>query len=1609
MDKSWDHPWSTNEMREKRQDWSLAGDTGLLKHLQQFSENLMTKANKTQEALNTLTSQLNETSVFIDNITNTSLALANTQFIESRVQEDDIEILNKMEDIEEVKNQKDIAPTNFVSSVSESIKQGISLMEEKYKRMEVTASDSEDEGNPEILSVIMANNPYQNRQLPYVIGSDKWEASNKIRLESSSSESEQLEKEDTEELQSDVENEVTNHIIRKSNLSHNKVERWSSSSSESDNHNTHISKQKIANADSDSVLYTQESLKPPSANSIATKFAEDLAKRLGNIGQAQETVSVIEDNEKINDSKDDVFRPIKDTEESRHDQLFNDDKGLFDNQTSKQSWKNNPRNPLKINILPPVSDVPPPISNISTNPKSAIDDLFDADSEDSDNIFTTNVYEKKNSLSNKTNINEKTLNVKNTDLDKQNSAVSVFATNPGIPATSTPTFNTANLFNDNEKDDGGLFKFSKKDICQSEETLPSGLLSTERKKPEGNVSVLHKALLSDMEKLLASRKQQVEADSDNGAVEHEAGVINESIVKSVSQPEDISNNLGSSIAGSELVSDIDSINESTYTSGISNQPPSFNIEESSLEIDFEPQGSSSHLKSQELYRERVASDSLFTSPNSNNRNGNNTMNNNPLCDINLFGQQGDIFDNDEVFGPPPLPKANTKPYKNQVRSLFDDSDSGDELFSTTSSGSRSQKSSDFLAPQIPDKSKSYKGLFDANVDIFSSQDSPDVDIFGINAQPPIAGKTTDTLPKKIINVQPSYLTVNTISKGENLFDKSEALKSSKKGSLFDDDNDNNMDNDDLFGTNSFKKLEKYESRVDKNSLKDDQAYSVSEVKSSIVNEDKLFNQEESKDTGCETDITYSKSTMQDEQVESGLSDRKTFAASNKSYFIFDDMDEDFDDLFNKKKSVKNENSDRNNLKNIIEKTEISKVVEEEKSAETKQDHSDKELNKLNLPNVPSFSDINLNAQNDKTGKSSEPNKSKVVESIVRMSPPKTLNIRNVISSTSEDDTQAPKREVSSKIKDLMGKMGDLKILSPTDVPPILKKGEDNLEDDKEALDRDSDDGGCLSVQSRSSRSFSDETPVRKASPESTVSHEGHEETAINFDQPVHIETLVSTASKNRVRIQAKRRPQSRQARKSALKEDGQDFDAADAISSLSKDVTLYTNSICSDVTTTTENLESSSTAYTGMATVDDTYPTEAVLTLGYEDKSEIGSISKESSMSINKNTLLSPSTDEEDLFDVLPDLPEDSQKDDNLFTRAPILSPIEKVLPVKSHFISCPKNSGISKAENPDNKLSLKEASNDASKYNFNEADGAESATRHKIFNDNNESSIKIEKKEDEADVAKSFDKSPTDPLRDSSHDPLKDPSQLFAFVTKTPSPDKGKTLLFSEDDSLFSSDTKTSIVNDNEFLKKPALDLFTDDTSGDLFSAPSINAVVKPLKETKIGLFDNDVESEDDDSLFGSNAKQKSVTSEALKSSHKQNLPRSNKLFDEDDDDDANLFGESSDRTSKTDSLNFDTKDNSSSISSKQVKNSNLDNLFGESIEDDLFTTKTTISKKVKPLKSVFADDSESLDDPIFSKSELNTPNLPTRPVVKKAVTRDLKKTAEKIVKDPLSILRDD
>lgn len=172
------------------------------------------------------------------------------------------------------------------------------------------------------------------------------------------------------------------------------------------------------------------------------------------------------------------------------------------------------------------------------------------------------------------------------------------------------------------------------------------------------------------------------------------------------------------------------------------QPSSF------LRMNFQPEMTSTRLKSEEMYCEGVNSDSLFTAQTryfANPANANSNSNNQQQQQQSRQQQQDsssllqdDVFENeDSLFGPPPLPtKSDSKRApKSKISLLFDDSDSGDELFSAASSGSRSQKSTDFLAT-VSSSDRTTKalpkssGLFDDD-NIFSSKDAPDIDIFDV--------------------------------------------------------------------------------------------------------------------------------------------------------------------------------------------------------------------------------------------------------------------------------------------------------------------------------------------------------------------------------------------------------------------------------------------------------------------------------------------------------------------------------------------------------------------------------------------------------------------------------------------------------------------------------------------------------------------------------------------------------------------------------------------------------------------------------------------------------------------------------------------------------------
>ncbi|KAH0624398.1 hypothetical protein JD844_031807 [Phrynosoma platyrhinos] len=87
----WERAWSLEELRAGSQGWSLAADAGLLHFLQEFSQQTISRTHEIKKQLDRLIHETKSTDCRLHNVFNGFLMLSNTQFIENRVYDDEVE------------------------------------------------------------------------------------------------------------------------------------------------------------------------------------------------------------------------------------------------------------------------------------------------------------------------------------------------------------------------------------------------------------------------------------------------------------------------------------------------------------------------------------------------------------------------------------------------------------------------------------------------------------------------------------------------------------------------------------------------------------------------------------------------------------------------------------------------------------------------------------------------------------------------------------------------------------------------------------------------------------------------------------------------------------------------------------------------------------------------------------------------------------------------------------------------------------------------------------------------------------------------------------------------------------------------------------------------------------------------------------------------------------------------------------------------------------------------------------------------------------------------------------------------------------------------------
>uniref|UniRef100_UPI0037E78F96 WASH complex subunit 2 isoform X2 n=1 Tax=Semicossyphus pulcher TaxID=241346 RepID=UPI0037E78F96 len=174
----WERPWTLEEMRQSSANWSLAADSGLFLFLQDFSQRMLSKTHEIEKQLDSLIRDTKATDSCLHSVFNDFLMLSNTQFIENRVYDEEVEetvpkteALEKQPEQEKTREQKE---AELIPKMQEAVNYGLSVLESAFEHLDIKAgnSDSEDEDlTDRVEAILEPKDLYVDRPLPYLIGS----------------------------------------------------------------------------------------------------------------------------------------------------------------------------------------------------------------------------------------------------------------------------------------------------------------------------------------------------------------------------------------------------------------------------------------------------------------------------------------------------------------------------------------------------------------------------------------------------------------------------------------------------------------------------------------------------------------------------------------------------------------------------------------------------------------------------------------------------------------------------------------------------------------------------------------------------------------------------------------------------------------------------------------------------------------------------------------------------------------------------------------------------------------------------------------------------------------------------------------------------------------------------------------------------------------------------------------------------------------------------------------------------------------------------------------------------------------------------------------------
>uniref|UniRef100_A0A8D1L8I4 WASH complex subunit 2A n=1 Tax=Sus scrofa TaxID=9823 RepID=A0A8D1L8I4_PIG len=172
----WERPWSVEEIRRSSQSWSLAADAGLLQFLQEFSQQTISRTHEIKKQVDGLIRETKATDCRLHNVFNDFLMLSNTQFIENRVYDEEVEepVLKAETEKAEQEKTREQKEVDLIPKVQEAVNYGLQVLDSAFEQLDIKAGNSdseEDDANERVELILEPKDLYIDRPLPYLIGS----------------------------------------------------------------------------------------------------------------------------------------------------------------------------------------------------------------------------------------------------------------------------------------------------------------------------------------------------------------------------------------------------------------------------------------------------------------------------------------------------------------------------------------------------------------------------------------------------------------------------------------------------------------------------------------------------------------------------------------------------------------------------------------------------------------------------------------------------------------------------------------------------------------------------------------------------------------------------------------------------------------------------------------------------------------------------------------------------------------------------------------------------------------------------------------------------------------------------------------------------------------------------------------------------------------------------------------------------------------------------------------------------------------------------------------------------------------------------------------------